>query len=58
MWRCWDDITRDGKLGWTAIVMVVTVMSTTTLLRIYDLVSGYEIRRLTWKEDLPYLEVG
>lgn len=37
MWRCWDDITRDGKLGWAVIVMVVTVMSTTTLVRIYDL---------------------
>ena len=51
MWKCWDDITRDGELGWTAIVMVVTVMSTTTQVRIYDLASGYEIRRLTWKLD-------
>lgn len=28
MWRCWV-IGRDGKLGWTAIVIVVTLMNIT-----------------------------
>lgn len=28
MWRCWV-IVRDGKLGWTAIVIVVTLMNIT-----------------------------
>lgn len=30
MWRCWD-IARDGKLWWTAIVIVVTVMDITCM---------------------------